>query len=136
MKLTAQFYVTTPNIVWNGTNNGVYSVAIEPNIVSDTNGNFMPAGVIGSFTVATETKPVVGMNAPFNSVMNVATNFTLTAQSSFPYLPDDIFNFTIDWNNDGSVGLFVSTAYGYSCWFARSFLEHGYAKAELVGRTQ
>lgn len=38
----------------------------------------------------------------------------------------------VDWNHDGSVGLFVSTAYGYTCWFARSFLDHGYAKAERV----
>ncbi|MFO1514894.1 MAG: kelch repeat-containing protein [Verrucomicrobiota bacterium] len=102
MKLSASFYVTTPNSFWNGTNNGVYSVAIEPSTVSDTNGNFIPAGVIGSFTVATETKPVISMTVPLNPVMNTTASYTLNAQSSFPYLPDDVFNFTIDWNNDGS----------------------------------
>ncbi|MEI6075595.1 MAG: kelch repeat-containing protein [Verrucomicrobiota bacterium] len=102
IKFAANFYVTNGNQLWNGTNNGVYSVAIEPNTVSDTNGNFMPGGVIGTFTAAAEIKPVIGLSVFFNPVMNVAMNFTLTAQSSFPYAPDDIFNFSIDWNNDGS----------------------------------
>lgn len=101
-KVAANFYVTNASLPWNGTNNGVYSVSIEPNTVSDTNGNFMPAASIGTFTVAAETKPVVGMSVFFNPVMNVSSNYMLTALSSFPYSPDDVFNFMIDWNNDGS----------------------------------
>ena len=38
----------------------------------------------------------------------------------------------VDWNNDGDADLVVGTAYGYFCWFERSFLERGYAKAERV----
>ena len=100
--ISANFYILPPSGLWNGSNNGVYSVAIEPNTVSDTNGNFMPAGVIGTFTIASETKPVVSISAAFNPVMNATSNFTLSALSSFPYDPTDVFNFTIDWNNDGT----------------------------------
>ena len=102
IKLAANFYVTNASLPWNGTNNGVYSVAIEPNTVSDTNGNFMPAVSIGTFTVTTETKPVVSISGVLNPVMNVPATFTLTGLSSFPYLPTDILNFSIDWSDDGS----------------------------------
>jgi probable HAF family extracellular repeat protein len=102
IKLAANFYVTNANQIWNGTNNGVYSVAIEPNTVRDTNGNVMPAGVIGTFIVAAETKPVISLSSGFQPVMNQSSNYTVHALSSFPYDPSDVFNFTIDWNNDGS----------------------------------
>ncbi|MEY4916642.1 MAG: hypothetical protein RL616_555 [Verrucomicrobiota bacterium] len=102
VKLAANFYVTNASLPWNGTNNGVYSVAIEPNTVSDTSGNFMPAASIGTFTVATETKPVVSISGALNPVMNLPATFTLAGLSSFPYLPTDVFNFTIDWSDDGS----------------------------------
>jgi len=98
----ANFYILPPSGLWNGTNNGIYSVAIEPNTVSDTNGNFMPAGVIGTFAIAAETKPVASIGGVFTAVMNTSANYTLTGLSSFPYDPSDVFNFTIDWNNDGS----------------------------------
>ena len=102
IKLAANFYVTNASLPWNGTNNGVYSVAIEPNTVSDTNGNFMPAASIGTFVVRTETKPVVSISGVLNPVMKVPATFTLVGLSSFPYLPSDVFNFTIDWSDDGS----------------------------------
>jgi hypothetical protein len=41
----------------------------------------------------------------------------------------------VDWNNDGDPDLIVGTAYGYFCWFERSFLERGYARAERVPQT-
>ncbi|MBM4068945.1 MAG: VCBS repeat-containing protein [Planctomycetes bacterium] len=42
------------------------------------------------------------------------------------------FAAVVDWNGDGDLDLLVGTAYGYSCWFERSFLEHGYAVATRV----
>jgi len=114
IKLTATFYVLAPNGIWNGTNNGTYTVSIEPNTVSDTNGNFVPAGSVGTFTVATETKPIVSISGALNPVMNVSATFTLAGLSSFPYLPTDVLNFTIDWNNDGSDVQNMSTTNGAS----------------------
>jgi hypothetical protein len=37
-----------------------------------------------------------------------------------------------DWNGDGLVDLIVGTAYGFFCWFERSFLDRGAASAERV----
>jgi hypothetical protein len=37
-----------------------------------------------------------------------------------------------DWNEDGDDDLLAGTSYGYFCWFERSFLRHGYARAQVV----
>ena len=34
-----------------------------------------------------------------------------------------------DWNGDGDDDVIVGTAYGFFCWFERSFLDNGYARA-------
>jgi FG-GAP-like repeat len=49
-----------------------------------------------------------------------------------PPVPYSPFAAVVDWNNDGDADLIVGTAYGYFCWFERSFLERGYAKATVV----
>lgn len=38
----------------------------------------------------------------------------------------------VDWNGDGDDDVMIPTGYLYFTWAERSFLEHGYAKAELI----
>jgi hypothetical protein len=47
-----------------------------------------------------------------------------------PAVPYGPFAAVADWNDDGDPDLIVGTAYGYFCWFERSFLEKGYAIVE------
>jgi hypothetical protein len=37
-----------------------------------------------------------------------------------------------DYNGDGDTDLIVQTAYGYTCFYERSFIRAGYAKAEVM----
>lgn len=49
-----------------------------------------------------------------------------------PYLPYEAVVTAVDWNEDGDVDLIARASYGYTCWFERSFLEHGYAPALII----
>jgi hypothetical protein len=42
----------------------------------------------------------------------------------------------VDYNHDGDADLLVHTAYGYSCWYERSFIESGYVPAVVNGIEQ
>jgi hypothetical protein len=46
-----------------------------------------------------------------------------------PYSPSAA---VVDWNGDGDPDLILGTSYGYFCWFERSFLERGYARAKRI----
>ncbi|MCX6873699.1 MAG: putative Ig domain-containing protein [Verrucomicrobia bacterium] len=112
IKAVANFHVMPPVAgagFWNGAANGVYTIAVEPNVVRDVAGNFMPGGVIGTFTVTTETKPVISIGPNAGVTMAVPATFALSALSSYPAAAADVFTFTIDWKNDGTE---VQTATG------------------------
>ena len=49
-----------------------------------------------------------------------------------PLVPYGGYVAVADWNQDGDADLLVGSSYGYFCWFERSFLERGYAKAKRV----
>jgi uncharacterized delta-60 repeat protein len=82
--LTVTYIVAAPNGAWSYTNNGSYTVALEPNQVDDTSGNFAN-GLSGSFTVNIPTPPNPGpMDNTFNGGQAVSTSFVteaLTTQS-------------------------------------------------------
>jgi hypothetical protein len=58
--------------------------------------------------------------------------FASTEPLSVPPVPYSPMVAVVDWNRDGDQDLIVGTAYGYFCWFERSFLERGYARATIV----
>lgn len=64
-----------------------------------------------------------------------STEWRLVSSSEPPgvYLPYDASARGVDWNEDGDLDLIANATYGYLCWFDRSFLEHGYAPASLIG---
>ena len=39
---------------------------------------------------------------------------------------------TADFDQDGDTDLLINTAYGYTCFFERSFIEHGYAAGRVI----
>jgi glucose/arabinose dehydrogenase len=49
---TATYKINPPSTGWNTTNNGLYSVALESNQVSDISGNFGNPGIVSSFLVS------------------------------------------------------------------------------------
>jgi hypothetical protein len=60
--------------------------------------------------------------------------FAAATPLHFPPVPYGPHVAVTDWNRDGDADLIVGTDYGYFCWFERSFLEHGYARAQRAGR--
>jgi hypothetical protein len=54
----ATYRIAPPGGSWDATDNGTYTITIQPNQVADKNGNPVPAGVLGSFTVDVPSAPV------------------------------------------------------------------------------
>ena len=59
--------------------------------------------------------------------------FASAVPIKMPVVPYGAQIAVVDWNQDGDADLVVGTDYGYFCWFERSFLERGYARAKRVG---
>ncbi len=45
----ATYRISAPGGMWDAADSGMYIVAMEPNQVSDTSGNFVPSGILGTF---------------------------------------------------------------------------------------
>jgi hypothetical protein len=56
---TATYEFTPPGGSWDGTDNGIYTLSVEPNQVTDNSGNAVPAGSVGTFLVGIPRNLVV-----------------------------------------------------------------------------
>ena len=71
---TATFSVTAPGGTWDQADNGAYAIMIAPTSIADTNGNFVPAGPIGGFTVdIDQTAPTASASGEEITVAGGAT---------------------------------------------------------------
>ncbi|WP_197442811.1 zinc-dependent metalloprotease family protein [Lignipirellula cremea] len=51
-QVIANYRFTAPGGTWDAGDNGIYTVSMVSNQVADTSGNFVPGGVLGTFTVS------------------------------------------------------------------------------------
>ncbi|HUU93775.1 MAG TPA: cadherin domain-containing protein, partial [Phycisphaerae bacterium] len=63
---TVTYCVYGPGWTWDFTDNGTYTVSMEANGVTDTNGNPVPAGVLGTFDANIPDKP--DLTVAFNTI--------------------------------------------------------------------
>ena len=83
---TATYTITPPGGAWDIADNGTYTVAMQANQVSDTSGNFVPAGPLGTFTVNVSVQPQVTIDEvavgeaypPFNGILESDEQLTIT----------------------------------------------------------
>jgi large repetitive protein len=76
---TATYRITAPVGTWSLAENGSYSVALQANQVSDSNGNFAPAASLGSFLMNT---PLRGLKFSGSSNASAATDFVFDIDTS------------------------------------------------------
>ena len=67
----ATYQIIPPGGTWDVADNGIYTVAMQPNQVSDTSGNFVPSGPIGTFSVS-----IGAAHGPEISVRRLGTSVT------------------------------------------------------------
>ena len=81
---TATYQITPPDVRWTPADNGTYTVVMQADQVSDTHGNFVVAGPLGTFSVNIwdVTPPVATLTAA--NVTSTATSYEFTVTYSDP----------------------------------------------------
>jgi len=111
--INAGYTIAGPGGTWGPEDNGTYEIHVASNRVTDIAGNVMPDTLIGTFTVGYQTAPVLTIaGLPATTTTGTPVSVTLTATGSYLSSAGDVFNFTIDWNGDGSAVQTVSGATG------------------------
>lgn len=77
---TATYRIAAPGGVWDSPDNGTYTVALQTNQVSDTNGNFVTARTLGTFLA---TLPTLDTTAPTATV--TAANVTTAGGLAYDF---------------------------------------------------
>ena len=98
---TATYQIVGPGGGWDNTDNGLYTVLMEPNQVSDTsNNNFVASGSIGNFTVNIPTSNTIRIEA---ESMNLSVP---------PNSPSGSVPYRIEANSSASGGNLISLKNG------------------------
>src|SRR5262249_40200959 len=88
--IVASYTITPPGGAWSTAANGTYTIAMQANQVKDTSGNAVPAGSLGTFTVAIPA-PLFFTSPPIaafqSNTIGVVVQFSAAASSG-----------TISWN--------------------------------------
>jgi hypothetical protein len=101
----AVYQVTAPNGAWSAAANGTYTVSIRPNQVRDTSGNYMAAGVIGTFQVDLSPPTAAANAAPIGDESLGLSSYSFTVTFSD--------NSAIDTTTLGNTDLEVTGPNGY-----------------------
>ncbi len=79
---TVTYQITAPGGAWDASDNGSYTLAVEPNQVQDTSGNSVVAGVIGGFSVAADGTTPTAIASVANITAAGGATHTFTVQYS------------------------------------------------------
>ena len=117
----ATYEITPPRGSWNAVDNGTYTVAMEPNQVTDTSGNPVPAGPLGTFDVSI---PVPGNLGVFSGGYwyldtNGDNQWTSADGGPFAFGSAGVTPVTGDWDGSGKteLGYYNSAT---STWFLQT----------------
>ena len=96
---TATYRVISPNELWTKHDNGTYQIVMVANQVSDTAGNYVAAGVLGSFEInVSNLSPIADLGGPYAA--NEDESVMLDASASRD-LDGTIVSYAWDFDGDG-----------------------------------
>ena len=99
----ATYRVAAPNGTLGAQDNGTWRVSVNPDEVSDTLGETIAAGEIGTLDVAIDHAVTASISGPAIAQAELAESFTLEAGTTWSYDAGEAFQFAIDWDGDGVV---------------------------------
>ena len=97
---TATYHVVAPGGSWDGADNGVYTVWMQPGQVFDVDGHAAGAVPLGLFSAAIDATATLAVSGVDFASTGEAVVLTFEATSSFPSDPADQFTFDVDWDGD------------------------------------
>jgi hypothetical protein len=68
---SATYRIAAPGGSWDSSDNGSYSITLQPNQVRDSNGNFVAAGLLGNFQVNISPTPSFDQEAPTANLLSI-----------------------------------------------------------------
>jgi RHS repeat-associated protein len=139
--ILASYNIAPPGGSWDYTDNGTYTITLEPNQVANTQGNYIPSGILGHFVVHIP-KP----RGNIGGTLYVDTSGSGVRQPADPTFPGEAAVY-LDLNNNGQLDAgepTVTTAsdgtYAFDgllpgTYYVREVTPFGYTQTEPTGGT-